>query len=177
MDPRIEQIRAVIREVPDFPKPGILFYDITTALADASAFKAITELLIERYRDQQIDHVVAIESRGFIFGAPLAYALGLPLNILRKPGKLPADVDEVSYDLEYGSATLQIHRGELRRGGKAVVIDDLLATGGTAAAAIELVQKQGAEVCELAFVIELDFLKGRDKLAPTPVHSLLRYAD
>jgi len=173
MDPRLDLISEAIREVPDFPKPGILFYDITTLLADAAAFSATIDLLIERYRDRNIDHVVAIESRGFIFGAPLAIALGRPLNILRKPGKLPADTDEVSYDLEYGSATLQIHRGELQAGGHAVIIDDLLATGGTAAAAIELVRRQGAEVTEVAFVIELADLGGRAKLEPAPVFSLL----
>ncbi|MCA9670905.1 MAG: adenine phosphoribosyltransferase [Myxococcales bacterium] len=173
MDSRQQLIRQTVRDVPDFPKPGILFKDITPVLAHREAFKATIELLVERYEGAGLTQVLAIESRGFIFGAPLALELGIGLQIARKPGKLPSAVDEVSYALEYGEATLQVHKGQLGSG-RTLIIDDLLATGGTAAAAIELVAKQGAEVAECAFIIELEALGGRGKLS-APTHSLLKY--
>lgn len=175
MDPRIELLKSAIRAVPDFPKPGILFRDITPLLGRPRAFATTLELFVERYADRGLNHIVAIESRGFLFGAPLALRLGLPLAIMRKPGKLPADTDEVSYTLEYGEATLQLHKGELKPGSRVLIMDDLLATGGTAAAACELVRKQDAEVAEVAFVIELEGLGGRERLAPADCHALLVY--
>jgi adenine phosphoribosyltransferase len=175
MDPRTELLAKHIRDVPDFPKPGIIFKDITPLLASVEAFKAATELLIDRYRATRLTAIVAIESRGFLFAAPLAVSLGLPLHIVRKPGKLPYKTDSVEYSLEYGTGTLQMHQDSLRRGDRVLVMDDLLATGGTAAAAARLAAKQGAEVVEHGFVIELGFLGGRAKLSPTPAFALLTY--
>lgn len=174
MDPRITLMKKHIREVPDFPKPGILFRDITPLLAAPDAFAAAIDLLAERYKDKRIDHVVAIESRGFIFGAPLALKLKTALTIVRKPGKLPGETDEVSYALEYGTSTLQIHKDAIRSGERAIVIDDLLATGGTAAATCQLVKKRKGEVVECAFIIELEMLNGR-KNVPVPCHALIGY--
>jgi len=174
MDTRIELIREHIRDVPDFPKPGILFRDITPVLANPRALRTTVDVLADRYRAAKLDHIVAIESRGFLFAAPLALELDLPLYLVRKKGKLPGKTDEVSYSLEYGNATLEIQHGEIRSGGKVLVLDDLLATGGTAAAAACLVRGQQGQVVEVAFVIELSDLKGREKLAPTPVHALLQ---
>ncbi len=175
MDPRIELIESTIRDIPDFPKPGIIFKDITPLLASVEGLKASVELLAEHYQPMNIGSVVAVESRGFPFGAPLAMALGVPMHIVRKPGKLPYKTDSVEYALEYGTDKLEMHQESLEKGERVVVIDDLLATGGTAAATVELVGKQGAEVVECAFVIELDFLKGSEKIAPTPCFSLLHY--
>jgi len=168
-------LKACIREVPDFPKKGILFYDITTLLLDPRAMEAVTDQLAAVYAKQNIGKIVAIESRGFIFGAPLAERLGLGFVPVRKPGKLPADTLEVRYDLEYGSNTLCIHKDALAAGDRVVVVDDLLATDGTMAAAVSLVQQLGADVQGLAFVIELLFLKGRDKFKDLPIFSLIRY--
>ncbi len=164
-----------IREVPDFPKPGILFYDITTLLQNGSAFQQTVDTLLERYQGRSIDAIVAMESRGFIFGAPMAYKMGISLVPVRKPGKLPAETYEVSYDLEYGSNTLQIHRDALQPGARVLIVDDLLATGGTTVATCSLVEKLGAKIEEIAFVIELSFLHGRDKLKDYAVHSLIQY--
>jgi len=175
MDPRIEKLNKHIRDVPDFPKPGILFKDITPLLASAEAFRETVELLVEHYRPMKLGSIVAIESRGFLFAAPLALHLGLPLHIVRKPGKLPYRTDSVEYSLEYGTGTLQIHQDSLKRGERVLVFDDLLATGGTAAAASCLAAKQGAEVVECGFIIELTFLKGCEKIAPVPSYSLLKY--
>jgi adenine phosphoribosyltransferase len=175
MDRRIELLATHIRDVPDFPKPGIIFKDITPLLASVDGFKAAAELLIERYRPMRLTAIVAIESRGFLFAAPLAISLGLPLHIVRKPGKLPYKTDSVEYSLEYGTGTLEMHQESLRRGDRVLVMDDLLATGGTAAAAAQLAAKQGAEVVEHGFVIELGFLNGRAKLAPAPAFALLRF--
>ncbi len=140
-----------------------------------AAFKAITELFTEHYRPMDIQGILAIESRGFIFGAPLALALGIPLHILRKPGKLPVATDSIEYSLEYGTATLELHRDSLQAGSRVVIMDDLLATGGTAAAAIKLSAMQQAKVIECGFVIELGFLEGQQAIAPTPSFSLLKY--
>ena len=171
----IEQIKQSIREVPDFPKAGILFYDISTLLADPAASAASIEVLAERVAGYELDGLVAIESRGFIFGAPLALKLGLPLQIVRKPGKLPYQTVSLSYDLEYGSDTIEMHVDAVAKGKRYAIIDDLLATGGTAAAAAALVEQQGGVVACCAFVIELGFLSGKDKLGARAVESLLTY--
>jgi adenine phosphoribosyltransferase len=167
-------IDALIRNVPDFPKPGIQFKDITPLLGNGPALRHVVDTMAERYRGK-IDAVVGIESRGFIFGAPIAYALGVGLCIVRKPGKLPHDTHTVTYDLEYGSDSLEIHTDGLPKGARVAILDDLLATGGTARAAVKLTETCGATVVECGFLIELAFLHGRAALAPTPVHSMLRY--
>lgn len=171
----IAMISAAIRPVPDFPKPGILFRDITTLLLDPEATAAANGLLVARIRQLKPTHIAAIESRGFLFGATVASELRLPLGIVRKPGKLPARTVRESYDLEYGSDTIEIHQDALKPGDRVVVIDDLLATGGTAAAAGRLVEKCGAEVVGFAFVVELKDLGGREKLLSAPVVSLVMY--
>jgi adenine phosphoribosyltransferase len=171
----LTKLASLIRDVPDFPKPGILFKDITTLIADPVGFKATIDLLVERYRGQRLDKVVGIESRGFIFGGALAYQLGCGFQIVRKPGKLPARTRKVSYSLEYGTDTLEIHEDAIKAGDRVLLIDDLLATGGTMKAVAGLIKELGGEVVECAFVIELDFLKGRDKLAGWPVFSLLHF--
>jgi len=161
-----------IRNIPDFPIPGIQFKDITTLLRHGDALHQAIDVFVERYRDQHIDAVVAIESRGFIFGAPLAYALGIGLVPV---GKLPADTYQVEYALEYGTATLEIHKDAFQPGARVVVIDDLLATGGTIAAACELATKAGATVVEAAFLIELEFLAGRQKLQGYDIFAQITY--
>jgi adenine phosphoribosyltransferase len=168
--------RALVRNVPDFPKPGIMFKDITPLLADPKGFHIVIDSLAERFIGEHIDAIIGIESRGFIFGGALAVRLNASFVPVRKPGKLPAAVDRVAYDLEYGSAELEMHKLSVRDGSKVLIVDDLLATGGTAAATAELVRRQGGCVAAFAFVIELDFLAGRDRLLPVPVISLLRYA-
>jgi adenine phosphoribosyltransferase len=172
---RLEYARSLIRNVPDFPKKGILFKDITPLLADPKGFAIVIDTLAERFLGEPIDAVVGIESRGFIFGGALAARLNASFVPVRKPGKLPAKVDRVAYALEYGSAELEMHLDSLREGAKVVVVDDLLATGGTAAAAAQLVRNQGAYVTAFAFVVELAFLDGRDKLVPVPVLSLMSF--
>ena len=170
-----ESLKKVIREVPDFPKKGISFKDITTMLQDPQAFAHCIDLLVEQYKDKGLTKIVAIESRGFIFGAPLAKELGVALTLLRKPGKLPAAVYKESYALEYGEDTLEIHQDAIQKGDRVLLIDDLLATGGTAAAAARLVDRIGGDIVEFAFIIELEFLKGRDKLGGYPSFSLVKY--
>ncbi|HSG85265.1 MAG TPA: adenine phosphoribosyltransferase [Candidatus Limnocylindrales bacterium] len=170
-----EDLRAKIREIPDFPKPGILFYDITTLLKDADAFREAIELMLEPYRDEGVDVVVGMESRGFIFSAPMAYALGAALVPVRKLGKLPAEVLSVEYALEYGSNTLEIHRDAIEPGQKVLIVDDLLATGGTVRGTIELVERLQGRIVGLSFLVELDFLKGRDRLSDHRVTSVIRY--
>ena len=167
-------LTKLIRDIPDFPKPGIVFKDITPLLADATAFRAMIDALVDPYRGR-VDSVLGIESRGFIIGAAAALALGTGIAIVRKPGKLPFHTHRASYELEYGSDTLEIHHDAVGNGHRVLLIDDLLATGGTASAAIELVQRCGGIVTACAFVIELTFLKGRARLAPHEVHSLVRY--
>lgn len=167
-------IEALIRNIPDFPKPGIVFKDITPLLGNGPALAHVVDAFAERYRGK-VDAVVGVESRGFIFGAPVAYALGVGLCIVRKPGKLPHSKHSVTYELEYGSDTLEIHQDALPAGSRVLLLDDLLATGGTARAAIGLVEACGARIVECAVVIELAFLGGRAALEPVPVHSLLRY--
>lgn len=168
-------LAELIRNVPDFPKPGIQFKDITTLLQHGAAFQQVTQTFIDRYRERQLDAIVGVESRGFIFSAPLAIALGTGLVLVRKPAKLPADTYAVEYELEYGTNRLEIHKDALQPGARVVVMDDLLATGGTISAACELVEKVGGVVEEVAFVIELDFLQGRDKLTKYPVFSIVHY--
>ena len=172
---RLSYVRERVRAVPDFPKPGILFRDITPLLADPKAFHMVIDALVEQFIGQAVDPVVAIDSRGFIFGAPLASRLNTSFVPARKPGKLPAETVSVSYALEYGQGSLEMHKDALSSGDRVVVIDDLLATGGTAAAAGELVLSRGAEVLAYAFVIELDGLGGRARLEPAPVVSLLHF--
>jgi len=163
-----------IRDVPDFPKPGIIFKDITPMLANGHAFRSVVNELAEQI-GPDVDAIVGVESRGFIFGAALAQQLGLGLVTVRKPGKLPADIHSVEYELEYGMDRLEIHRDALSAGHKVVIVDDLLATGGTASATVQLVEKLGASVESCLFVIELDFLQGRQVLSGVKVHSLQHY--
>lgn len=163
-----------IRDVPDFPKQGIIFKDITPMLANGAAFKQVIVQMAERV-GPDVDAIVGVESRGFIFGAALAHKLGLGLVTVRKPGKLPAEIHSVEYELEYGVDRLEIHRDALSHGHKVVIVDDLLATGGTAAATVELVRKLGAEVDSCLFAIELGFLDGRGVLADVRVESLISY--
>ena len=167
--------RSLIREVPDFPKPGILFYDITTLLKNADAIRSLADDLAGRYRTQGIAKVVGIESRGFIFAGILAARLGAGFVPVRKPGKLPADCYEVKYSLEYGSNSLAIHRDAIGMGERVLIVDDLLATGGTAEATINLVRQLGGEIVALDFLVELKSLNGRDKLAGYKVHSTVVY--
>ena len=168
-------LAALIRNVPDFPKPGIQFKDITTLLQHGPAFKYIIDGWKERYANKKVDAIVAADARGFIFGGALAYAMELPFVPVRKKGKLPAAVISEDFELEYGTDTVEIHVDALRRGDRVVLIDDLLATGGTMAATARLVQKLGAEIVEVAFVIELPPLKGREKLAGLPIHTLVEF--
>lgn len=170
-----EQIKSKIRDVPDFPKKGILFKDITPLLQDRELFAKIIDCFGERYVGKRVDCIVGIESRGFLFGAALAYRLGASLVPVRKSGKLPYKTIQASYELEYGKAEVEVHVDALKKGDRVVVIDDLLATGGTAAATCKLVEKLEAEVVECAFVVELNFLKGREKLKGREVFSLVEY--
>lgn len=169
-------LKEQIRDVPDFPKPGIVFKDITPLLQNHSAFERIIRNFVDRYAGKGIDAVVGIESRGFLFGAPLAHQLGASFIPVRKKGKLPYKTVDISYDLEYGSATIEMHTDAISKGQNVVVVDDLLATGGTAGAACELVRGQGGRVVECAFVVELSFLGGREKIPETPIYSLVSYA-
>lgn len=172
----MDELKKIIREVPDYPKPGILFYDITTLLKNPYAFKKVITILTERYRDRGINKVLGIDSRGFIFAPCVAYNLGVGFVPVRKKGKLPAETLSVDYDLEYGSNTIEIHKDSLEPGDKVVIIDDLIATGGTATATAKLVEALGAELVEMAFMIELTFLNGRDSLPEnTEVFSVLKY--
>jgi adenine phosphoribosyltransferase len=160
----VELISSLIRDVPDFPKPGILFKDITPVLQDPAGLKASVDLLVDRWRDLEIEKIIGIESRGFLLGAPVAYQLGIGCGLVRKAGKLPYERIQRSYQLEYGSATLEAHTDVVRAGERVVVADDLLATGGTAKATIELLRELGAEVIEAGFLIELSFLPGRQRI-------------
>ena len=170
-------LKAKIRHVPDFPKPGILFYDITTLLRDAEGLRLALDAMAAPFVDTPIDLVVGMESRGFIFGAALAYQLGAGFVPVRKPGKLPALTQRVTYELEYGSDSLEIHADAITAGQRVLIVDDLLATGGTARATIDLVSALGAEVVACAFLVELTFLHGRSRLGDTPIHTILPYDD
>ena len=167
------ELEKLIRDVPDFPKKGIVFKDITTLLQNGDAFRTAINQMLKKYLDATIDKVVAIESRGFIFGSVLAYKLGCGFVPARKLGKLPAQTICEEYILEYGSNALEIHRDSINPGEKVLIVDDLLATGGTALATAKLVEKLGGEVAGIEFLIELEFLKGREKLLKYPVHSLI----
>src|SRR5574341_1347471 len=175
MNNDIAAIRQIIRDIPNFPKPGIVFKDITPLLGNGPLFARTIDILAERYQAAKIDTVLGIESRGFIVGAALAYKLGAGFCIVRKPGKLPYETHSASYELEYGTDRLEIHIDAIPNHARLVIADDLIATGGTAAATAELVSKLGGSVVECAFVIELSFLKGREKLKPHGVYSVLQY--
>lgn len=175
MSDDIAAIREAIRDIPNFPKPGIVFKDITPLLANGPLFGKTVDLLGARYRGQNIDTVLGIESRGFIIGAALAYKLGAGFSVVRKPGKLPYETHSESYELEYGTDSLEIHIDAIAPRARVIIADDLIATGGTAAATAALVTKLGATLVECVFVIELAFLNGRRKLQPHGVYSLLRY--
>jgi adenine phosphoribosyltransferase len=170
-----DQLKKLIREVPDFPKKGILFYDITTLLRDKTGFAQLIDLFSEHYIGKNIDLILGMEARGFIFGPALAYRLNAGFVPVRKPGKLPAATCRVEYELEYGSNALEIHKDAIEKHQRVLIVDDLLATGGTAVATAKLASSLGAEIAGLAFVVELDFLKGRQKLGTYDVFSLLHY--
>ncbi len=170
-----DHLKELIREVPDFPKKGILFYDITTLLKDKVGFATLIDALSEHYLNEKIDTVLAIEARGFIFGPALAYRLNAGFVPIRKPGKLPAETVRWTYELEYGQDTLEIHKDAIKPGERVIIVDDLLATGGTANACASLAKSLGAEIAGMGFVVELDFLNGREKFNGTEVFSLLHY--
>lgn len=169
------RLKKLIREVPDFPKKGILFYDITTLLKDKVGFARLIDALSEHYIGKEIDLVLGMEARGFIFGPALAYRLNAGFVPVRKPGKLPAETLKISYELEYGSNALEVHKDAITEGQRILIVDDLLATGGTAVATAELASGLGAQIAGIGFVVELDFLKGRERLAKYDVFSLLHY--
>ena len=171
----VEDLKRWIRDIPDFPKPGILFRDITPLLADGRVFRQAIDLIAERFRNRKIDVVVGVEARGFIMGAALAYALRAGNILIRKSGKLPYKTHRTTYALEYGTDTLEIHQDAFKPGQRVLIADDLLATGGTVSAAVDLVKQLGGEIVELAFLIELTALKGREKLKDYSVFSLLQY--
>src|SRR6202162_4408872 len=172
----MNDLKKLIREVPDYPKPGILFYDLTTLLKDKLGFHMLIDRLCEHYVGRTIDVVAGIEARGFIFAPALAYRLNAGFIPVRKPGKLPAECVKYDYALEYGTNSLEIHRDAIQKGQRVLIVDDLLATGGTAEATAKLAEMLGAEIAGLGFVVELEFLKGRDKLKGYDVMSLLRYS-
>jgi adenine phosphoribosyltransferase len=171
----MDHLKAKIRHIADFPKPGILFYDITPLLSDPKGFRDTIDAIAAPYMGEDIDQVVGIESRGFILGAAVANALGCGFVPIRKPGKLPSATHSESYNLEYGTDTLEIHTDAMGHKARILIVDDVLATGGTARAAVDLVKKAGGDIIGLAFLIELDFLNGRGKLTGEPVYSVLRY--
>jgi adenine phosphoribosyltransferase len=170
-----DHLKSLIRSVPDFPKPGILFYDITTVLKDKSGFAELIDAFAQYYIDKKVDLVLGIEARGFIFGPALAYRLNAGFVPVRKPGKLPAETLTIKYDLEYGSDSLQIHKDAIKPGQRVIIVDDLLATGGTMLATSNLVKQLGAEIVGVTVAVELDFLKGRDKFPGIDVFSLIHY--
>lgn len=171
----LADLAKMIRDVPDFPKEGIVFKDITTLIKDPEAFKRVVDLLTEHYRGRQIDLVVAVEARGYIFGAPVAYKLGVGFVPVRKVGKLPAETVRAEYELEYGTDAVEMHRDAIEPGQRVLIIDDLIATGGSAAATAQLVETLGGEVVSIAFLIELTFLKGVDKLKEYDVFTMIEY--
>jgi adenine phosphoribosyltransferase len=173
----MDDLKKTIRNVPDFPKKGILFYDITTLLKNGAALQETIDLLVSRYQKEKIDLVLGVESRGFIFASALACRLGAGFIPVRKPGKLPAETLKVTYDLEYGQDSLEIHRDAIQPGQRVLLVDDLLATGGTAAATLKLIQQLGGIVAGVAFVIELEFLNGRKKLEGYDLYSILKYQE
>ncbi|MEP6809736.1 MAG: adenine phosphoribosyltransferase [Chthoniobacterales bacterium] len=174
-DELLADIRAAIRDVPDFPKPGIVFKDITPVLLDGPLFRSAIDLFLKRCRTLQIDKIVCIDARGFLFGSAVAYEMGLGLIPIRKKGKLPYKCESAAYTLEYGEAEMEMHIDSVEPGERLVLIDDLLATGGTSASAAALIKKVGGQLVEAQFLIELEFLHGRAKLEPAPIVSFLRY--
>jgi len=172
---RLAALKARIRDVPDFPRPGVVFKDITTLLRDAASFKEATDLLVELCAEPRVDKVLAVESRGFILGSVVAERLGVGFVPVRKPGKLPARTVRATYALEYGTDAVELHEDALERGERVAIVDDVIATGGTARAVAELVERLGASVAFYAFLVELSFLKGREKLRGYEVRSLIRY--
>jgi len=171
----MEDLKSIIRDVPDFPKKGIIFKDITTLLQDAKSYQRMVDLLANRYIGQRIDKVVGVEARGFIVGAALAYKLCAGVVLVRKPGKLPSETYSKSYDLEYGTDTLEIHKDAIKPGERILIADDLLATGGTMAAVVDMVKTMGGELVECCFMAELDFLNGRRVLPADKVYSLMNF--
>ena len=168
-------IKPLIRDIPDFPEPGIMFRDITTLLQNHQGLSYVIDYFSDSFANQKIDYIIAIESRGFILGAPLAYHLGAGFIPVRKPGKLPAKVHSVDYQLEYGSDRLEIHQDAIEKGSKVLVVDDVIATGGTAAATAVLLEKFSCDLVGFAFIVELTALAGRDKLPAVPIHSIVQY--
>ena len=175
MDARAEELRSLVRDIPDFPKPGILYRDLTPLLQDAQGLRNAIQSVADPFRDDSVDAVVGIESRGFILGTPLAMELGVGFVLIRKQGKLPAKTLRASYELEYGRDTVEMHVDALQPGQRVLIVDDLIATGGTAAAAIELVRKAGAELVGCSFLIELAALEGRKRLDSERIHATLVY--
>jgi len=171
----VERLRAAVRDVPDFPKKGIMFKDITPLLGDPSLFRASIDLFLERCRGRQVDKIVGIDARGFVFGSAVAYELGVGFVPIRKRGKLPYRTEIAKYSLEYGEAEVEMHTDAVTQDERVVLVDDLLATGGTSAAAAVLIRKAGGQLLEAQFLIELEFLEGRKRLEPTPVTSFLKY--
>jgi adenine phosphoribosyltransferase len=171
----VSELKKIIREVPDFPKPGINFYDLTPVFRNATAFKTAADRMVSRFRGERLDAVAGIEARGFVLASVVAYELGLGMVLLRKPGKLPWETEADEYTLEYGTARLEVHRDAVAKGQSVLIVDDLLATGGTAAAAARLVERLGGIVHGYAFLVELGFLGGRKKLLPDNVFSLVQY--
>lgn len=170
-----ERLKASIRDVPDFPQKGVIFRDITPILKDGQLFRLAVSLFADRYRTCPIDAIVAIDARGFLFGSALAYCLGTGVVVVRKKGKLPCKTVSASYDLEYGKNTIEMHTDSFQKGDKVIIVDDVLATGGTINATADLVKQVGGEILEIAVLIELTFLKGREKLAPFPIFSAIQY--
>ncbi|MDD5455332.1 MAG: adenine phosphoribosyltransferase [Candidatus Ratteibacteria bacterium] len=171
----IETLKSAIRDVPDFPRKGIIFKDITPVLKDGKLFSLAIENMLEPFRDQKIDSVVAIEARGFIFGGAMANILNCGIIPIRKSGKLPSKTHSIDYELEYGTDTLEVHTDAINKGDKILLVDDLLATGGTARGVCKLIEKSGGEIVGISFLIELAFLNGREKLKNYPVHSVLQF--
>jgi adenine phosphoribosyltransferase len=171
----MEELKNIIRDIPDFPKKGIIFKDITTLLADAKSYQRMIDLLAHRYIGEKIDKVVGVEARGFIIGAALAYKLGAGIVLVRKPGKLPSETFKKTYALEYGTDTLEIHTDAIKKGEKILIADDLLATGGTVAAVVDMIKNMGGELVECCFMAELEFLQGSSKLPAGKVFSLLKF--
>ncbi len=170
-----DQLREHIRDVPDFPKPGIMFRDVTPLLLEPAALEAAIEALSQPFRNLRVDRVLGIESRGFIVGAPVALSLGVGFGLVRKTGKLPYQVHRVSYDLEYGTDTVEMHVDTVEKGHRVLIVDDLIATGGTAAAAVQLAREAGGEVVGCSFLVELTALEGRKLLDVEPIHTVIRY--
>lgn len=171
----MERLKTIIRDVPDFPKKGIVFKDITTLLQDAKSYQKMIDLISNRYIGERIDKVIGVEARGFIIGSAMAYKLGAGVVLVRKPGKLPAETFSKTYSLEYGTDTLEIHKDAIKPGERILIADDLLATGGTMAAVVELIKSMGGEIVECCFMAELEFLNGRKKLPEGKVFSLLNF--